>query len=59
MSRLEFESKMAWAGFWINIWGIIDFLGFSPSLDNSVFRWIVSQTGFIYARWEDASEYDE
>lgn len=54
MNRFEYNRKMIWATFWLNVWGAMNLLGIYPSIDHRWFSWIVSQTGFCYMhKFED------
>jgi hypothetical protein len=57
MKKFEYDIRMAWAECWSDVWGVMHDLDIFPSLDNKLFAWIVSQTGFLYMLpFEDINE---
>ncbi len=59
MTETQYNRKIIWASFWLNVWGVYDFLKLPHNL-NGIFGWIVSQTGFLYAHpYSDDVEFWE
>ena len=48
MTKFQYNRKMAWASFWLWVWGALQLIGIYPSLKTKWFAWVVSQTGFSY-----------
>lgn len=60
MTRFEYNRKMAWASFWLHIWGLLEFFGFEVTIGKRWSFWIMRQTGFCANwRYEDLFTADQ